>query len=287
MCHTHQLPIVFLYCAGEGPSASSVALASPVRPLVLATACSNAPTSSLTPSVVHVTAESGNTSTYVFPTTHFSSSMSDSQLACTTATTDTAIGCYHAHTGLTCPLLDPLQAQISQPICCFRHTAANDSLWLVCTHPDHIAETKAGPLYTPRLCVCCDGKVATYSWQVFFKTTESGPADSDKVLSLLLQLQSDSLYVVCPGIMSYPSEIKFKTKHLRMWGEPFGRMDSEHCAMWHIPNNRCQLPNSPLFNACKACKLLDHDIQVLSKRASNLTSMQKEARKSASSKYPF
>ena len=47
------------------------------------------------------------------------------------------------------------------------------------------------------------------------------------------------------------------------------RLDADTCLLWHIPSNACQLPNSPLYNVCKLCKTLHHNIQVLAKRVSS------------------
>ena len=79
--------------------------------------------------------------------------------------------------------------------------------------------------------------------------------------------------------------MRFKTKHLREWGKPFLRLDSDTCSLWHIPNNVRQSPSSPLFNACKSCKTLHHDVQVLSKRATATADEKKACRSSVSSNY--
>ena len=132
-------------------------------------------------------------------------------------------------------------------------------------------KTDAGPLQNPCLSLCCDGTSATYSLQVLFRTVDSGPFEADKVSSYLMQLLPGSEHVACPGIQSYPSDIRFRTKHLCDWGQPFNRLDADTCLLWHVPNNSRQLPSSLLFNACKPCKELHHDTQQLSKRGSTVT----------------
>ena len=52
-------------------------------------------------------------------------------------------------------------------------------------------------------------------------------------------------------------------------GSTIFRLDADTCLLWHIPSNACQLPNSPLYNVCKLCKTLHHNIQVLAKRVSS------------------
>ena len=53
-------------------------------------------------------------------------------------------------------------------------------------------------------------------------------------MSLLDQLHLESGFAVCPGIKEYPSELRFETKNLRIWGNPFRRINSQQCLLWHI-----------------------------------------------------
>lgn len=109
--------------------------------------------------------------------------------------------------------------------------------------------------------------------------------DTTSVTSLLNQLLPDSGYVTCPGISRYPSELSFKTKHLREWGDPFNRTDSDICELWHLANNNRQLPSSALYNVCRLCKQLHHAIQQLLRRNDTVSEAQKQARRSTSSNY--
>ena len=79
--------------------------------------------------------------------------------------------------------------------------------------------------------------------------------------------------------------MRFKTKSLREWGEPFHRLDAKTCLLWHIPNQRQEAPGTPHFSGCKPCKQLYKAVQQLSKRVNILTEKQKESRKAVSSNY--
>ena len=82
----------------------------------------------------------------------------------------------------------------------------------------------------------------------------------------------------CPGIKEYPSDVRFKTKNLREWGEPFNRLDSNSCLLWHLPSNNCRPTGDLLQNACAPCKRLQFDIDMLVKRARSTSDVKKATR---------
>ena len=181
--------------------------------------------------------------------------------------------CHSHDSGLLCPNLDVLERQIlssHQSFVVERYRTSPADLWLMVHSTEQVSVAPTGPLHTPTINLCCDGVEVRHTMQVFYHTLSSGPINQDMLSSFLSQLAPQSGYKICPGISSYPPEVRFHTKHLRDWGPPFFRMDSDTCLLWHIPNNSCQLPTSPLYNACKACKTLHHDIQVIAKRASSM-----------------
>jgi len=195
----------------------------------------------------------------------------------------------HSHAALSCETIEQLYLNICDKppgITCTKFYSPG-TCWLVVSHPQNLIHPMMGPLQNPRLCVACDGTLATYKFQVFFKTIESGPCDPDRVYMLAQQLLPSSSCVLCPGIQEYPPEICFKTKHFRQWGQPFGRLDADTCTMWHILNNSLQPPSSPLYNACKPCKQLHHDIEQLRRKNADLTEGKKLARIDVSSIYPM
>lgn len=194
----------------------------------------------------------------------------------------------HSH-ALSCETLNELYSGICSKfpeITCSKFYSPRKR-WLVLFHPQRSIHRGVGPLQNPRLCLACDGTSATYQFQVFFKTDESSLCDPKRLNVLSQQLLPSSEYVICPGIPDYPQEIRFKMTHLHEWGQPFGRLDADACALWHIPDNARQHPTSPLYNACKQCKQLHHDIQQLLKKTADVTTDEKLARVDISSNYPL
>ena len=149
------------------------------------------------------------------------------------------------------------------------------------------ALTEFGPLANPRVCVFEDHHALQYKWQVLFMTVASGEYSFDAVQPYLEQLQPLSGYKLCPGIREYPEEIRFQTKNLREWGQPFQRMDSQWCALWHVPNNVRYPAGNKLRDTCQACRRLSHDIDQLVERARGLSKGQRLARTSVQSNYPM
>jgi len=143
----------------------------------------------------------------------------------------------------------------------------------------------AGQILDPNILLCCDGCSIMYKFSAFFQIFASGHANIAKFLSYLRSLLPDPGYVICPGISNYPFNLRFKSKHLHEWGEPLNRLDSDTCELWHVPNNSRQLPSSELYNVCKSCKQLSHDIQQLVKRDSTITGAQRRSRTMPSPNY--
>ena len=139
----------------------------------------------------------------------------------------------------------------------------------------------ADPIANPRLCIVDDGSVLVYKWQVFSQTICQGNFNFSEVLLYLQQLEHYSGFVLCPGLKNYPSLIRFKTKHLREWGTPFGRLDSESCSLWHKPDNQLHPTGSSLRDVCANCKKLSYAINQLAERAVCTSDDQKLSRVSS------
>ena len=149
-------------------------------------------------------------------------------------------------------------------------------------------QAMGGPLQNPRLCIVHEAQSSHFYWQIYYSTIQDGVyANPSDIEMYLEQLLPSSGYVVCPGIRSYPDQIRFTTKNLRQWGPPFNRMFSATCAQWHIPNNVQQSPESLGFDCCKSCKQLLHDINQLAQRAVATTDTQRVIRTLPSSNYPL
>ena len=150
-----------------------------------------------------------------------------------------------------------------------------------------------GPIQNPRLCFYKDEKgLLCYSWQIYFKPIDNCPYGIDVhnvVERYLEELCPLSGFLICPGIKHYPDIIRFKTKKLMESGPPFVRKFATNCWLWHQPKNDYHriTQDHPYFNCCKECKLLQHDINTLEKRAEKTPKSQRDARVSSSSKYPL
>ena len=112
-----------------------------------------------------------------------------------------------------------------------------------------------------------------YSFQVFFKEIDAGVCSSNfsNIECFLQQLITTSGFVVCPGIRDYPASIRFNTKNLVVWSEPFNCCFSVNCSQWHVPNNAQQTLGSAGFDCCKPCKQLIHDIRQLQRKSEKVT----------------
>ena len=100
---------------------------------------------------------------------------------------------------------------------------------------------------------------------------QSCEAPYSSITSKLDTLLANSGYLLCPGISNYPerygSVIRFNSKNLRVWGHPHNRYDAQDCQLLHKPNNSHVTPDSPLYNACSACKYLCNGLNAIKQRA--------------------
>ena len=156
----------------------------------------------------------------------------------------------------------------------------------VCTHCIHIADSSVGPIHNPRLCLFEEDGDLHYSFQVFFKEMDRGVSSNNfaNIESYLTQFDETSGYVVCPGISEYPDSIRFNTKNLVVWNEPFNRRFSVNCIQFHVPNNAKQAPGNAGF---KQCKQLIHNIRQLQQHSEKISTPERMSRLSVSSNYPI
>ena len=98
---------------------------------------------------------------------------------------------------------------------------------------------------------------------LFRDTTLRSTLKEEKDISALLAVMENC--EVCPGlkIKSVP-EVNLASK--RTWDFPFERIDSNKCLLLHLPVNTKQFPGSVLFNVCKHCKKLYHNLNDVSKK---------------------
>ena len=143
----------------------------------------------------------------------------------------------------------------------------------------------AGPLQNLWRSLFQDGDVVHYCWQVYYSTCASGTYTSFSDVAEYLKILSG--YIVCPGIREYSSEIGLKMKHLKEWGMPFYLKFSSECSLSHVPNNIHLDPESVVYNCCKPCKQLWHDVHQLQRRAISTTEHCRIERTCSSSNCPI
>ena len=101
-----------------------------------------------------------------------------------------------------------------------------------------------------------------YVVKVLFRDVLKGTLKHDRDLVYLFRVITEN--VICPGLNLVASKERSTLK--RSWGFPFDRMDSKNCCMLHKPQNRKQMPGSDLYNVCRSCKKLHHELKAMSKK---------------------
>ena len=101
-----------------------------------------------------------------------------------------------------------------------------------------------------------------YVVKVLFHDVLKGTLKHDRDLVDLFRVSTEN--VICPGLSMVAEKEHSKLK--RSWGFPFDRMDSKNCSMLHKPQNRKQMPGSDLYNVCRRCKRLHHELKAMSKK---------------------
>ena len=144
---------------------------------------------------------------------------------------------------------------------------------IVCSAKYSRIEGSAGPLKAARMIFASDGD---YSFEVLLKGILKGSwkgseAPHKEISSILDTLLASSGFLVCPGIRDYESQyseaIRFRSKNLRIWMEPFPRHDSIECLLWHKPINTRITSDSLFYNLCTNCKSLINDLNTIKARA--------------------
>lgn len=112
-------------------------------------------------------------------------------------------------------------------------------------------QCSAGPIYNPHLVISDDTlDEPQLEFQVFFRSI-CKEAYTPEVANTYLQSLLPGLgYALCPGIPSFPTEVRFKPKKYREWTSPFVRHNSHTCKLWHVPSHHKRSPNDPLYNSC-------------------------------------
>ena len=142
--------------------------------------------------------------------------------------------------------------------------------WTVVCCAKVMHEGGVGPIRPARIVFAEDG---SYSFEVLLKRVKVGSWKSleGPPVELLDTMLANSGYVLCPGIRSYAASfeehVRFRTKNLRVWQDPFHRHDCNTCFLWHKPSNVRLASSSPLFDCCAGCKDLYHNLTSLKRRS--------------------
>ena len=108
-----------------------------------------------------------------------------------------------------------------------------------------------------------------YEIQVLFTSISSGRVQTFNEFSAgCFTISKNSQYKFCPDfdkknyLEQYHAIIRYHIKGVRICGEPFSRIDSEKCLMWHqLAKNAC-VEEKMLFGVlCRECKCLQHHLE--------------------------
>ena len=164
--------------------------------------------------------------------------------------------------------------------------------WVIVCTPKFHACGDSGPIQAARVVFNSAG---TYAFQVLFVNMKTGTwkdtTNHDELTSTLDMLLSNSGYLLCPGICNYGvifgQHIRFKPKNLRVWNVPQSRTDSVDCKLWHKPVHVNQKVDSPTYDMCASCRLLNHDLRVIRNRAITASPTHKEKQTAPDSNRPL
>ena len=131
-----------------------------------------------------------------------------------------------------------------------------------------------------------------YEVHVMIKIWESGVLESiADVQELCNKFSAQSSYKFCPGIdpqhykLHYYEVIRFDIKSIRQTIEPFARIDSVNCKLWHtLASNATSAEKSCSEVRCSACKRLVTDLDCQRRRTLAESPGRKLKRQSSSSR---
>lgn len=117
----------------------------------------------------------------------------------------------------------------------------------------------AGMVSVARVIVSSTGE---YDIQVLLRTIETGKISSyEEFMSVCEKISNSENYKFCPGIGSdvynkcYASVLRYESKSVRIATEPFNRVDSPNCKMWHkLAKNASIFEKSMNDVLCQPCK---------------------------------
>lgn len=104
-----------------------------------------------------------------------------------------------------------------------------------------------------------------YTVEVLYKQISKDKFFSNKDVSQILThylKPREGDLVFCRGVDPERfSRVGYSLKNVRQWNEPFKRIDSKKCDLYHKPHNQKVKKGSLLYNVCNSCKKLDRQIE--------------------------
>lgn len=164
--------------------------------------------------------------------------------------------------------------------------------YLVCSQNTLHDHPPAGLVSRARILV---SQVGVYEFQILLRTKDKGMITSEEeLLHLCGMISKSSGYKFCPGINKdvyndhYASIIRFDSKSVRLTSEPFCRVDSPRCELWHkLAKNSSIFERDMEEVLCQPCKKMRSHLDQRVHAATNVTPAVKAARLEPSSRCPL
>ena len=150
----------------------------------------------------------------------------------------------------------------------------------------------AGLLPRARILVSQEGH---YELQILLKTIEKDIIYSETALyKVAVKIYSSSPYKFCPGLdfnfykEQYADILRYDSKSVKVTKEPFARVESHQCLMWHeLAKNASIFEKDQSEVMCQPCKKMKSHLDQLVRTALKVTPKEKEARLDVSSRFPM
>ena len=155
--------------------------------------------------------------------------------------------------------------------------------WLVFCSPVTMVNPATAPYSNPRVVVELSSTSRRFHLEAHFQRVQTFVLDGneEQLHSLVMSLQKDSGYVVCPGLpSSLAQSVTFGSKKLRRWGPLLQRSDHVDCLMWH------RVSTASSSSICPKCSRLSYHLQDMIKQKSVISPATRQRRVSAGSRYP-
>ena len=134
-----------------------------------------------------------------------------------------------------------------------------------------------------------------YEFQVLLRTKDKGTMTcEDELHHLCGMLSKSSGYKFCPGLNKaiyndkYASILRYDSKSVRLMSEPFCRVDSPRCELWHkLAKNSSIFERDMEEVLCQPCKKMISHLDQRVRAATKVTPAEKVARLDPSSRCPL